>query len=114
MENSKIGTYLGFCIRSRKILFGVDNVEKQRKELYLIIADDGIGKNSMKVLVKTKEKFACPFLVTETGILGERLHRPTVKAVGITDKNLASAILSVVDSEPQFRLYSGGINGIYG
>lgn len=92
------------------MLFGVDNVEKQRKGVYLIVADGGLGQNSMKVLIKAKEKFACPFLVTETGVLGERVHRPTVKAVGITDKNLAEAILSVVDSEPQFRLYSGGIN----
>ena len=108
MEKGKLDAYLGFCIRARKIVFGVDNLEKQRKGVCLILSDGAIGPNSMKILIKAKEKFDCPLLVSEAGVLGERLHRPAVKAVAITDKNLASAILSVVHSEPQFKIYSGG------
>ena len=114
MEKSKIGAYLGFCVRSRHILFGVDNVEKQRKNVFLLLADEQISENSLKVMIKAKEKFACPLLITDKGTLGELVHRPTVKAVGVTDKNLASAILSVSASELQLKLYSGGNNERYG
>lgn len=109
MEKSKIETYLGFCIRSGKIVFGTDNIEKQKKGIFLIISDGEIGQNSFKIVCKCMDKFTCPLLISDNGILGEYLHRPAVKAVAITDKNLASAILAV-DSEPQFKLYSGGNN----
>lgn len=110
MEKSKIETYLGFCIRSGKIAFGTDNVDKQKKGVQLLLADASMGDSSFKTILKAKERFACPLLIVDAGILGERLHRPAVKAVAITDKNLASAILTCVDSELQFKLYSGGNN----
>ncbi len=108
--NNKIETYLGFCIRSRKILFGIDNVDKQRKGVYLLLCDEELGKSSLKTLVQAQEKFGCSMLMAEKGVLGEYLHRPAVKAVAILDNNLAKAILSVVESEPQFKFYSGGIH----
>ena len=110
MEKSKMESYLGFCIRSRAIVFGVDNVDEQKKGVFLIIADEEMGASSFKTLLKAKEKLGCPLVTAEKGALGERVHRPTVKAVAIKDKNLASAIISVVESESQFKLYSGGNN----
>ncbi len=107
--NNRIQTYLGFCIRSRKILFGIDNVDKQRKGVSLLICDEDLGRSSLKTLIQAQEKFGCPMLTAPKGVLGEYLHRPAVKAVAILDNNLAKAILSVVDSEPQFKFYSGGI-----
>ena len=110
MGTRKIETYLGFCVRARKIVLGADRIEKQKKGVFLLIADGEIGKNSLKPVLKAQEKFACPLLTTEAGALGETLHRPAVKAAAITDEHLAKAILSVVDSEPQFKFYSGGNN----
>ena len=110
MEKSKIETYLGFCIRARKIIFGTEMIERQKKGIKLLIADGGAGKGSQKSALLAKEKFLCPLLETEAGVLGKIMHRPKVKVVGITDEHLAQAILSVVDSEPQFKLYSGGNN----
>ena len=110
MEKNKIETYLGFCIRARKIIFGVEMIERQKKGIKLLIADGAIGKNSLKSMVNAQAKFACPFLMTDEGALSAAVHRPAVKAVAITDQNLAKAILSVADSELQFKLYSGGNN----
>ena len=106
MEKSKIGAYLGFCIRARKILFGVDNVEKRKKDVFLLITDERISEHSMKNIIKAKEKFACPLLIGRSGVLSELLYRPSVKAVGITDKNLASAICEVANGE-LFKFYGG-------
>ena len=110
MEKSKLETYLGFCIRARKIVFGVEMIERTKKGIRLLIVDGGAGKNSLKPALQAKERFACPLAMTAENALGELLHRPAVKAVAVTDENLASAILSLVGVEPQFKLYSGGNN----
>lgn len=110
MERSKIESYLGFCVRSRSIIYGTDNIENKKKGVHLLLVDDAISPNSLKIIIKAKEKFACPLCITETGVLGEKIHRLGVKAVAVTDKNLAAAILSCIESEPQFKLYSGGNN----
>ena len=110
MQNDKISAYLGFCIRSGKIVFGVDRAEALKKGVHLLIADSTLSENSMKVLVKLKEKFSCPLLLTEGVSLSELLHRPAVKAAAVKDKNLASAILTASASDAQYKLYSGGNN----
>lgn len=110
MQNDKISAYLGFCIRSGRIVFGVDRAEALKKGVHLLIADSTLSENSMKVLVKLKEKFSCPLLVTEGVSLSELLHRPAVKAAAVKDKNLASAILTASASDAQYKLYSGGNN----
>ena len=114
MEKSKIETYLGFCIRSRKIIFGAEMIEKQKKGVYLLVIDGGIGKNSLKSIQKAQETLYCPLYSTDEGVLGEWVHRPAVKAAAITDKHLASAILNAADGEPKIKLYSGGNNETYG
>lgn len=105
---SKIETYLGFCVRSGKIVYGADNVETQKRGVKLLIIDEAISPNSLKVIIKSQSRFACPLILAQEGVLGEYLHKPAVKAVAIKEENLASAILSVVDDDPQFKLYSGG------
>lgn len=105
---SKVETYLGFCVRSRKIAFGAEEAEQQKKDVFLLLFDETLGKSSRKCIDRAKEKFGCMAFVCETGALGELLHRPAVKAVAIKDKNLAMAIVSATQSESQFKLYSGG------
>jgi len=107
---SKIETYLGFCIRCGKIVFGVEELEKQKKGVYLILADEGLGASSQRLVEKARESLRCPMLTAKKGVLGELLHRPAVKVAALKDKNLASAVLTAVDSEPQLKLYSGGNN----
>jgi len=106
----KLEAYLGFCIRSGKITFGVDGIEALRKGVVILLADEGLGESSFKTLHKLREKFACALIKCPRGTLGELLHRPAVKAVAVKDKNLANAILSVAEGEPQFKIYSGGTN----
>lgn len=110
MEKSKIETYLGFCIRAGKIIFGTEMISRQKKGVKLLIFDGGMGANSLKIMIKAKETLACPLIQTEVGVLGELVHRPSVKAVAIKDEHLASAILKEIADAPQFKLYSGGNN----
>ena len=67
MEKNKIETYLGFCIRAGKIIFGVEMIERQKKGVKLLMADGAIGKNSLKPTVQAQEKFGCPLIMTGAG-----------------------------------------------
>lgn len=110
MQKSKIETYLGFCIRSGKLTFGTDNIEKQKKGVWLLIADDALKENSRKLMFTLREKFSCPLVFTGEGVLGELTHRPAVKAAAVKERNLAAAILSEAERDGQFKIYSGGEN----
>ncbi len=110
MQKSKIETYLGFCIRARKIIFGTEMISRQKKGVKLLMIDGGIGANSLKEMLKAKERFGCPLVETEKGILGETLHKPAVKTVAVLDDSLASAIVKAVEDESQYKFYSGGNN----
>ncbi len=90
----KIRAYLGFCLRAGKILYGVDDLEVYRKKIHLILVDESLAENSLKRVRKANETFKAPLLTFQSGLLGELLYRPAVKAVAIKDFNLAKAILA--------------------
>ncbi len=111
MAKSKAEAYLGFCVRAHKIIFGTEMISRQKRGIYLLLADGGIGANSLKIMVKAKDTHSCPlFVTTGTGVLGEWLHRPAVKAVAILDEHLATAIIATAEKEEQIKFYSGGNN----
>lgn len=110
MGKSKIETYLGFCLRAKKLLLGTDNVENAKRNVYLLMADESLSDNAFKILIKAQEKFACPLLKCSSGFIGECLHRYGVKAVAVQDKNLAEAIMENVSQSKEVKLYSGGNN----
>ena len=103
--NNKLTSYFGFCVRSGKIAYGVDDIEKQKKSVFLLVFDENLGGSSTRILLKAKEKFDCQLLVAESGVLAELLHKPAVKAVAIKDKHLAQAILSVLDGDAKLKFY---------
>ena len=110
MGRSKIETYLGFCIRCGKIVFGVDELENQRKGVFLILADEGLGNSSKKIVEAARERLNVPLLWAKEETLGGLVHRPAVKVAAIKDKNLAAAIVTAAEGELQFKFYSGGNN----
>ncbi len=110
MEKNKIETYLGFCIRARKIIFGTEMISRQRKGIKLLMMDGGMGANSAKIMIKACETLGCPLLQTAVGALGAWTHKPAVKGLAVTDESLAQAILVAAQSEEQIKLYSGGNN----
>lgn len=110
MIKSKIETYLGFCLRARKLLLGTDNVENAKKNVYLLMADATLGNNGLKIMVKAQAQFSCPLLQCSPNFIGECLHRYGVKAIAVQDKNLADAIMQSVPQCEEVKLYSGGNN----
>lgn len=110
----KVETYLGFCIRAGKITFGVDGIVQLKKGVKLLLIDGSLGESSQKDVKAAQEKFGCPLWTVQEGLLGELLHRPSVKAVAIKDDSLAGAIEREIAAKQEFTLSCGGHKKTYG
>lgn len=103
---SKIVTYLGFCIKSGKISFGLDRAETLKKAK-LLLWDATLAPSSQGKAVKLQARFGCEAVVCEGAVLSELLHRPGCKLAAVTDQNLAQAILREAENNGKFRLLRG-------
>ena len=105
MAQSKVKTYIGFCIKARKIALGAGAIEALKGGVYLLILDGSAAKNSQRLALKYKNRFSCPLLVCKDGF-EEVVNKPDCKLAAVRDKNLADAILKSGDSS--FELYTEG------
>ena len=101
MAKSKIETFIGFCIKSRKISLGSGAISTLRGGVYLIIMDGTSAKNSVRLAQKFKNRFHCPLLVCNEGF-EDAVNKVGCKIAAICDKQLASAILEC--DEENYRL----------
>lgn len=104
MAKSKIDTYIGFCIRSRKIALGAGAIDTVKKGVYLIIVCSTAAQNSFKLALKYKNRFNCPMMICKCG-LENAVNRPTCKIAAIRDESLARAIVDNACEE--YELYAG-------
>ena len=112
MQESKIATYLGFCIKSGKAALGLDRAETLKRSANLVLTDKSLSEGSMKRAKKLCQKFNCPLLICEGVSLGNLLHRPACKLIAVSEKNLAAAILSEAENNENFKLLNEvGIGG---
>lgn len=87
----KISSFIGFAIKSNKIVKGLDDLEKTKKRVQLVLYTTDLNENSKQKLdkltsiKKLQTKEIDPKLLTDINIIG-------VKVLGVTDVNLASAI----------------------
>ena len=108
MAKDKISTFLGFCIRARKIVFGAGSVEVQRGGVYLVVVCSTAAPNTFKAAVKFSGRFKCSLMICRCG-LEEAVHRPGCKIAAVKDKNLADAIIANACEE--YEIYAGGVQG---
>jgi len=105
LAQSKVRSYIGFCIKSGKITLGSNAIATLKGGVYLLILDGKAAKNSLRYALKFKNKFACPLLVCTDGF-EEAVNKPMCRLAAIKDKSLAEAILNSGDSS--YQLYTGG------
>lgn len=99
---SKIITYLGFSIKAKKIVFGLDNAEKMKRG-ELMLLDEALSENSKKQAIKIAEKLNCPVLSYQKN-LSDILHKEGCKLAVVTDKNLAQAVFVAAEGSEDFCL----------
>ena len=99
----KVETYIGFCLRARKIALGAGAIDVQKKGVYLIIVCSTASENTFKLALKYKNRFSCPLIICKTG-LENAVHKASCKIVAIKDYQLADAIVKNTDED--YELYA--------
>ena len=87
MNRRKIETLIGFAIKSRKIVFGEDQIKTLTKKALVIIDSSSSEKYKERVA-----RFANSNEVVEIEDLSALTHRENVHALAILDENLAKGI----------------------
>ena len=88
---SKIKTYIGFAIKSRKIKYGVDDILKL-KNAGLILVSESLADSGMKKLEGFAERKSIELKKFSEEDFLELIQNTSIKATAILDENLAEAI----------------------
>ena len=92
MATDKVETLLGFAIKSGNVVFGSDSIEHCRKRMYLIILCGTLAVNSREKLLRAYG--GVPKVISGVLKLEDITHRIGVKALAVTDRQMAQAILN--------------------
>ena len=87
--HAKINTYVGFAVKSRKIVYGADNIEKSRR-IKLIMLSSELSPRTEKKMKKLECNIISHYDFNNLS-LGQSYK--AIKAIAITDESLAQAIL---------------------
>ena len=88
--NNKIVTYISFALKSGKVIFGMDDIIKSKKNIGAILYKKDLSEKNLNK-IKDKKNMPCLLLSEELDNF-ERLKG--AKVIMITDKNLSDAIVS--------------------
>lgn len=89
----KIVSYIGFSIKSNQIVKGLDEILKTKKKIGVILTTKNLKDNSFEKLnkhINNKNIIVLEFKPEQF----EKFNLVGVKVLGITDKNLAQAIIN--------------------
>ncbi len=89
---SKIVSYIGFAIKARKIVVGQSSLKTEKKKIHLILVCPTASENLKNLANNLAIKHGCKTFCPASN-LDELSHMNGVKIMGITDENLANAIL---------------------
>lgn len=88
----KIETYLGFAIKSNKIIYGLDNIVQYKKAIKLFVLCNTASANLEKESIFYANKKCVKIIKTEQK-LETLINKINCKLVAILDRNLADAII---------------------
>lgn len=93
----KIKTYVGFAIRSGNCIFGYDAILKSTKVKCVLISTS-ISEKQTARLIRDLDELKIAYRSLSPEDMKEYVCREGVKAIGIKDPNLASAIIDRLDA----------------
>lgn len=95
MNLTKIKTYYGFAVKSGKIVYGTDNILKA-KPLAIFISE-AISENAKNKLKRMCDDYECCMINLDQSNMENITTNQNIMAFGITDKNLAEAIINCME-----------------
>lgn len=93
MSVDKIVSLVGFAIRARKAVFGVDGIAASGRRVYVILYDGALSAGSLARLQTAAARTHATLVRSVIGI-ADITHKTNCKAVGITDKQMAAAVVA--------------------
>ncbi|HEY8423967.1 MAG TPA: hypothetical protein VIL23_04335 [Clostridia bacterium] len=93
MNKKKVETYIRFAIKCGSVIYGIDRIKPRINKIKIIIADKTLSDNSLKKAKLLSERYNIPFILSEDDI-NKVLNTSNCKIIGITNTNLADAILN--------------------
>ena len=99
--NEKFWNLLGLCMRAGKIVTGEDGCIKaiRAQQAHLAVLDGSASANARKALSDACAFRSVPLLETEADRLGTAIGKPNRKAVVITDKGFANALIKAAEKQ---------------
>lgn len=88
---TKIKTYVGFAIKSRRIKFGVDDILKLKNAKLIIVSED-LAESGMKKIEGFAERKSIELLKFSKSDFLEVIQNISIKAIALLDENMAVAI----------------------
>lgn len=92
MKPDPILSLIGFAIRARKVLYGLDALTPVGRRVYAVIYDSRLSPGSTAKL-KSVAAYKHAAVVRCALELDEITHKTNCRVVGITDRQMARAIL---------------------
>lgn len=92
-NNDKFVSMIGFARRSGKIVYGLDSL-KHAKNIKLLAVSDSASDNLVRNMERLADESEIP-IVYAVGL--ERTVGNNVKALGLTDSNMAKAVAEYVE-----------------
>ncbi|MCL1901166.1 MAG: hypothetical protein FWG51_02075 [Firmicutes bacterium] len=89
----KIETYIGFCVKSRKTVTGINALEAYKKKLYCILVCNTLSENSLNLVKKINGKFNVPIIKVCAKSLEQISFIQGCKVLALTDLKLSSAVI---------------------
>ena len=105
MAETKVETFIGFCVRARKITLGSGAIATLKRGVFAIIFSSDAAKNTKKLAEKYSRKFNCPLIICYSS-LERAVNKEGCKIAAVCDRNLAQAILNSLNGD--YRIYVGG------
>lgn len=99
--NEKFWNLLGLCMRAGKIVTGEDGCVKaiRAETAQLAILDGSASANAKKALGDACAYRSVPLLETDADRLGAAIGKPNRKAVVVTDKGFARALIKAAEKQ---------------
>ena len=85
---------MGFSIKSKQIIFGIDNLESSKTKPNLVIACKTLTENGKNQILNFCKKNNITLVSPLGETLSELVNRNNCKIVGLKNGNLSEAILS--------------------
>ena len=106
MAKNKVETFIGFCVKARKIALGAGAIDVLKRGVHLIIVCSSGSENCFDLALRYKNKFNCPLMICKCG-LETAVNKPGCKLAAVRDESLANAI--VANACEEYEIYAGGV-----